>query len=255
MAVARPATDRDRLPWLDSRVHRRKRDPRPLLIALFGIAAFGTVAGLSFWFGQQSLEQAGADGWPADEEVDHVVTQELPRAVIEPPAEEAPAAPKPEPEPEPEAVAEPRPSVQPARPAPQRSERTEPKRETPKPSAKERPAAKEPARAKAAAPVRRVVRQRYSGYWPTPATAVRLGRVIQIGTFSTERRADDAWRKTLRRYPQTRGLPRISSAYKASNGRIYHRLQIMTTAPAQSQWLCRRMRADGRRCTVLGSPA
>lgn len=260
MALARPASDQERLPWLDSRVRRRRRDPRPLLIALFAISAFLAVGGLSYWVGQRSVGDAGdIAAWPGEDQVDHSVSQELPQAIIEPPAEEAP--------PEPETAAAAAPAVpaeaqqQPVRPV----ERPRPKpvaaerRKVADPPARRREAAaraakpKPAARPAAAAPRRRAVRQRRSGYWPTPATAVRLQRVIQIGVFSSSRRAHDAWLKTLRRYPQTRGLPRISSAYEAKNGRTYHRVQIMTTAPAQSQWLCRKMRADGRRCTVLGS--
>lgn len=259
MALARPAGDQERLPWLDSRVRRRRRDPRPLLIALFAIAAFLAVGGLSYWFGQRSVGEAAGD-WPAEESVDHRVSQELPPAIIEPPVEEAPPEPPVavpatavSPETQPQPVPAPERPAKREREARESAPRPSPKRIAVAPSAKR--AAKPAARKAATTPRRRIVRQRRSGYWPTPATAVRLGRVIQIGVFSSSDRAHKAWLKTLRRYPQTRGLPRISSAYEARNGRTYHRVQIMTTAPAQSQWLCRKMRADGRRCTVLGSRA
>lgn len=252
MAVARPATDQDRLPWLDTTVRRRRRDLRPLLVALLGLGGFAAVAAFAFWFGQQSAVPVDAD---ARKPVDYSVSRELGPATVAPAIEEPTPAPEPEPEPEPAANAavEPAPVVR-----PERARQAEPResaqraRSRPKAVARaDRPAAR---RAGPAQP-RRAVVQRRSGYWPTPATAVRLGRVIQIGVFSTTRSADAAWTKTLRRYPQVRGLPRISSSYVARNGRTYHRLQIMTTAPAQSQWLCRKMRSHGRRCTVLGSAA
>lgn len=245
MAVARPATDQDRLPWLDSKVRRRRRDPRLLLIALFALAAFLSVSGLSYWFGQRSVPDTGATA--AAEQVDHSVSRELPPALIEPAVQEPP--PEPVAAPPVRSVLEAEPQ-----PAPRPEPRRQVERAKPKPKADSK-AARPVVRKAAPAPRRRVVRPRRSGYWPTPATAVGLGRVIQIGVFSNPRRAHDAWQKTLRRYPQARGLPRINSSYVARNGRTYHRVQIMTTAPAQSQWMCRKMRADGRRCTVLGSSA
>lgn len=256
MAQARPASDQERLPWLDSRVRRRRRDLRPLLVGLFAIAAFMAVGGLAYWFGQRSVGES-ADDWPAQEAVDTRVTQELPSTIVEPPVDEAPPAPPipapapvpPDARPQPDRGTERRTQAA-AKPAATES-RTAAKREAPSRSA--RRATKAAARKPAATPRRRVAPRPRSGYWPTPATAVTLGRVIQIGVFSSPKRADDAWTKTLRRYPQTRGLPRITSAYEARNGRTYYRLQIMTTAPAQSQWLCRKMRSHGRRCTVLGS--
>lgn len=251
MAAARPATERDRLPWLDSQVQRRRRDPRPLLIALFGMAAFGAVAGLSFWYGQRSLENDGLDPW-ADGASEQTVSQELPPVMTLPegtePAAPEPAAADPVTDPSPALRAEP---VRASKPVQRRNRRI-----LKSPSGVGETSsslAKVKSSQEAAAPPPAPKVEHYSGYWPTPATAVRIGRMIQIGTFSNTRRANAAWQKTARRYPQVAGLPRITSAYKDKYGRTYHRLQIMTTAPAQSQWLCRKMRADGRRCSVLGS--
>ena len=249
MAVARPAADRDRLPWLDTRVHRRRRDPRPLLIALFGVSAFAAVAGLSFWYGQRSLEDT--PGW---EEGERSVSQELP-PVVTLPEPAPPVVAEPTPARPPEQAAAPAPRAEPApkpRPA-QRRDRRILKSPSGVDEKSSRLAKVKSTQQAAAPPVRRV--ERYSGYWPTPATAVRIGRMIQIGTYSNARRANAAWQKTARRYPQVAGLPRITSPYKDKYGRTYHRLQVMTAAPAQAQWLCRKMRADGRRCTVLGSPS
>ena len=248
MAVARPATETDRLPWLDNRVHRRRRNLRPILAALFALVVFLGVSTLAFRYGQQSVTGAGsADG--NGEPIDHSVSRELPPAVTLPPEPQAQAPVTP-------AQAAPKTAVGAER---QRTVRKTAKRRV-RPKLKPEPVQNSELakvtseqEAKAAAPA--PVRTRYSGYWPTPATAVRIGRVIQIGTFSNARRASSAWERTVRRYPQVAALPHITSTYKARNGRTYHRLQIMTTAPEQSQWLCQKMRADGRRCTVLGSPA
>lgn len=249
MVLAGTATDQDRLPWLKTERRRRRRDPRPLLIALFALAALLSAAGMSFWFGRQSVDGIRVDGsGPAGQAADQSVSRELPPVLPEPPVEEKE---------EPPALAPPVAELAEARPS-----ATPPKEPAPGTgrAAVSRPVARRPPARRIVprpppAPPPPIVRERRGGYWPTPATAVRLGRVIQIGVFPTERRADDAWRKTLRRYPQTQGLPRISSAYRSDNGRTYYRVQIMTTAPAQSQWLCRRMRADRRRCIVVGSAA
>lgn len=255
MAAARPATERDRLPWLDSRVQRRRRDPRPLLIALFGMAAFGAVAGLSFWYGQRSLENDGLDPW-GDGASEQSVSQELPPVMTLPePAAPEPAAPEPGAE-QPRAEPSPPPRAEPVRASKTAQRRN--RRILKSPSGvgeKSSSLAKVKSSQEAAPPPTAPRIEHYSGYWPTPATAVRIGRMIQIGTFSNSRRATAAWQRAARRYPQVAGLPRITSAYKDKYGRTYHRLQIMTTAPAQSQWLCRKMRADGRRCSVLGSRA
>lgn len=243
MAVTRPLTEGDRLPWLDNRVQRRRRNLRPLLTALLGAVAFAGVATLAFRYGQQST--TGDDAWAGDT-VDYSVSRELPPAVV------LPQPPTETPQPEPTAATSEAPSSQSARTKtndrPSRPKRSRPLRRDPIVDS----ALKKVTADQQAAPQPPKV-EHYSGYWPTPATAVRIGRMIQIGTFSNQRRTDAAWQKTVKRYPQVANLPRITSSYRARNGRTYHRLQIMTTAPAQAQWLCRKMRADGRRCTVLGS--
>lgn len=241
MAATRPMTEGDRLPWLDNRVHRRRRNLRPVLTALLGAAAFATVATFAFRYGQQS-----ADGLEASAGQEQTVSRELPPAVAlpSPPVAEPVAAP---PEPKPAAVSSKRSETRPRTTRPRRARPL--RREAPVDGELKKVTAAQESRTEAP----KVVRTRYSGYWPTPATAVRIGRMIQIGTFSNNRRASSAWQRTVKRYPQVANLPHITSSYRAQNGRTYHRLQIMTTAPAQSQWLCRKMRADGRRCTVLGS--
>lgn len=90
------------------------------------------------------------------------------------------------------------------------------------------------------------------GFWPTVPAATSLGRMIQIGAYSSFQATDTVWKQALSRYPQLRGLPKIVAPFRASDGRQYYRLQIMTAARAQSLWLCSKMRADRRSCVVLG---
>lgn len=246
MAAVR-AMDDDRLPWLDADPPRRGRGGRmwPILLLILGALI---VAALSFWLGRTTVDEPA----PPAPQLTRPSPPAEPRAE---PARRQPSAAVPAPAAEPVRLSPPpevQPPPRPASEAPKASKRVS----APKPKA----AAPRQSRAKpnraasrtAKAPARRTSARRRSGYWPTPAAAVKLGRVIQIGAYSNARRADAAWVSALRRYPQMRGLPKIMSAYRASNGKLYHRVQIITTAPAQSQWLCRRLRADGRGCVVLG---
>ena len=60
-----------------------------------------------------------------------------------------------------------------------------------------------------------------------------LGRMIHTGTYSSQAKATRAWQSVLRRYPQTRGLPKVVVPYRATDGKYYYRLMFMTTAAAQ----------------------
>src|SRR5688572_20781471 len=167
MAAARPATERDRLPWLDTRVQRRRRDSRPLLIALFGVAAFGAVAGLSFWYGQRSLEDDAAWNPWAVEPSEQSVSQELPPVVTLPEATQAdpPAAAEPQAAPPPAPRAEP---VRASKPAQRRNRRILKSPSGVGDKASRLAEVKSTQEAAAPPPAPRV--EHYSGYWPTPAT-------------------------------------------------------------------------------------
>ena len=75
--------------------------------------------------------------------------------------------------------------------------------------------------------------------------------MIQLGTYSSPQKLENAWQARVKRYPQLRGLPKVVAPYRAADNKTYYRLHVMTAARAQSDWLCRKIRAGWRTCGVL----
>lgn len=248
------ALDADRLPWLTNDVKPAARGGGMPLVT-WGVTALLVVAGASYWAGRTT----DSDGLDQPAWIDAAVeTVQLPQP------REQPAAPQPAPaislEPPPRiepvreqpriALAEPAPKAKPA----ERTVRKAKVRSRPTQHASARKAA-----AKRGSTARRPASQRQrstpparpAAYWPRPADAVPLGRIIRIGTYSTPAKNHKAWQAALRRYPQIQGLPKVIGVYRDKNGKARYPLYIMTTARAQSDWLCRRMKRDWRRCVVI----
>ena len=240
MTDSRVALDPDRLPWLTSDSRPRTASGWSLLASWVVVVLF-LVAGLSYWLGRTT-------DIPFEPEA--AVTGTVRETVRLP--DPAPAAPAPVADPAPKIELTPAPVVEPARAEPVAA--SEPVRKTIR---KARPAkvkkatvTRAKARARPARSVRRAPTRRVAA-WPTPAAAVSLGRMIHTGTYSSQAKTTRAWQSVLRRYPQTRGLPKVVVPYRANDGKYYYRLMFMTTAAAQSQWLCRKMRSHWRRCSVV----
>ena len=244
------ALDADRLPWLTNDVKPATRRGVPSIVTL-GVAVLLLVAGGAYWAGRTMDGPADDAAW-----TDIGETVQLPDAAV---VREAP--PVIETAPPPVVTEQEQPRIAPVQPspseraavAPEPRAKAVPKKVT---QARSRTVAKRAAAAKTSAkasatkanPPKKVRRE---AHWPRPADAVPLGRIIRIGTYSTPEKNHKAWQTALRRYPQMQGLPKIIGVYQDKRGRTLYPLYIMTTARAQSDWLCRKMKRDWRRCTVI----
>lgn len=259
------ALDADRLPWLTN-------DTRAVVesgwspVLTWGVTALLLVAGVSYWAGRTTDEDFTEEAaWveAARETIKlPAPAAKAPAATAEPrPVVVAPPQPKIEPVPPPAVeVTRPEPVAAPKAPRVERVEaaaRAKPK--AAKKATAARPKARSAPRKAAAASAKQPARQAAArkrvprvAHWPTPAGAVPLGRIIRIGVYSTPEKNHKAWQAALQRYPQMRGLPKIIGIYRDRYGRTQYPLYIMTTARAQSDWLCRRMRRAWRSCTVIG---
>ncbi len=241
------ALDAGRLPWLtDSAAPPAKSGGSPLIT--WGVAALVLVAGGSYWAGRASDFDTPGGSVSLDTAWDTVrlpeprfapadAAEQPPKITLAPPPQIELSKPPPAP-----AIAE--------RSAAEGKAGTARKggaRKSARTAASKRNPASRPVAAKAKA--RRVPMAAQA--WPRPAEAVPLKRVIHIGTYSTPERNHRAWQSALGRYPQMRGLPKITGVYRAANGKIRYPLYIMTAEKTQSDWLCRRLRRDLRSCTII----
>ena len=255
MTDSRAALDPDRLPWLNAD-SRPARPAKPAvttawsLLVSWGVVILLLVAGGAYWLGRTTeLDRASEPVITAPR-----ATVTLPQPVAE--SKPAPPAPKVELAPPPPVaeVAPQRVAAEPVVAAKPKAAKSKRVAKRPAPKARKAIAAKPKAKRTATArPVRakrprRVVR---SHAWPSPPTALYLGRMIQLGTYSTRARLDRAWSYRLQRYPQLRGLPKVVVPYRDSYGSTRYRLQAMTVAPQQASWLCRKIRAEWKSCSVL----
>ncbi|HXH52428.1 MAG TPA: hypothetical protein VNH53_03230 [Sphingomicrobium sp.] len=248
--------DADRLPWLTDGESLQERSVGSPLVT-WGVTALLLVAGVSYWAGRTS----DVDVPPAPASID---TSRDTARLPEPrplPADTAQQPPQITPVPVPKvelskptpapAIAEPsvaKRQVDPARSKARAANRAAVRKSARKPASRRIPAGT-PVTAQAEEQTVPMAAQA----WPRPAEAVPLRRVIHIGTYSTPEKNHDAWQSALRRYPQMRGLPKITGVYRAANGRIYYPLYIMTAGHDQSEWLCRRLRRDWRSCTIISA--
>lgn len=248
MTDSRVALDPDRLPWLKSEPKSAIQSGWSLLVT-WGVALLLMVAGGAYWLGRTTDTDAAdraLESRPFEETI--ALPEVADGAEMEPAPVPVPApAARIEPAPPPPVEAtRPQRAATPARQA--RSERkverraAAPRKVTAARSAAAKKTVKRPARA-------RIVKRRPA--WPNPATALNMGRMINLGTYSSAERLERAYAYRARRYPQLRNLPRITAPYKAANGKIYYRLHVMTAARGQSDWLCRKIRSEWRTCRVL----
>ena len=256
MSGMRVMADPNHLPWLDDVRTLPPKEPGALSLTGLVLGSAIAAAAIGLWLGQRAGDVAAPTGPIA----------ELPRSSVRlpavdpsdaltappeatPPAAQpaavlaavpAPVAPHPAVETQPMVRSVPHPSV---RPAVRRIARNSARALAAKP----RPAATATSPQIAAPAASR------GSSWPQPAAAVGLGRVIRLSKYSSRDDARLGWQSLQRNYPQLVGLPNVTVANRDARGRLFYRLHIVTTAKAQSEWLCNRLQRDLRHCTVLGT--
>ena len=259
MAGRGPATDEERLPWLesphrDTLAHKRRvaRRSHGGLVAVAGALAVLAAAGGGYWLGQRDPTPAArppvsdvalAPVRPAPSvPVTPVVPQ--PAAEMTPPAVAA----------APPAEAEARPVVENvAAPAPRkvvrRAERPRKIRNAATQSTRQ---AQVRAAQRRSAQKRAAVRSRPRA-WPRMPSPGPAGQVIQLGAFRNPSGANRAYRTRVARYPALRSMPRVVvPVITKPQGQVLYVLRLGTSSRQQSRIVCRNLRASGNHCLVIG---
>lgn len=247
MSGVRALSDPNHLPWLDDVRTAPPKEPGPLLLVVGAIGALVIAAAIVVWL----AERAGSGirvAAPATQ------LAEPPHTTMRLPALEPTPAP-----PSPLILLTP-PGAMPATepvPAVAQAAAERPPIVSPAPGPSAHRLARKPTRVASARP-RAIARQtaqprNLRGYWPQPAAAVGLGRVIRLSKYPSPGDAQRGWYALQRTYPQLHGLPTVMVANRAADGRQFYRLHVVTAARAQSDWLCNRLQRDLRHCTVLGA--
>ena len=77
------------------------------------------------------------------------------------------------------------------------------------------------------------------------------GRAIQLGAYSTQKRADAAYRTLIWRYPYLKTKPKVIAPTRPVGGWRYYRLRLGTETQAQSAVICQQLQAKGQSCIVI----
>lgn len=249
--------DPNHLPWLDDVRARSRKEAGPLPLIGLALGSVIAAAAIGVWLGQRASDVAAPSEAISDRPslsvrlpaIDPSNALTAPPKAAPPDAQPAVAPPAVMPAPVvPPPVIHAQPVVRPVphplvRPAVRTTARN-PARALP---AKLGPTATATgAQAAPPAPPRRSA-------WPQPAAALGLGRVIRLSKYSSRDDVRLGWQSLQRNYPQLVGLPDVTVANRDARGRLFYRLHIVTTAKAQSEWLCNRLQRDLRHCTVLGT--
>jgi hypothetical protein len=241
MSDSRVALGLDRLPWLPDEPARVRRPTG----AMLGWAALAIllVAGLAYWLGRQS----GEDASPAPES-----SLTRPAATVPLPDASTKSDVQPVTVPKIERIVAPPIPVLESQPAPRRApvERVRPETE---PTAEAIPATSEPETALnqtiAAQEAPRPVK---SGPWPVRVVDGASGRLVRVGAFRTARQAKKGWWAIVKVNPALKRLPALVVPVQSlRNGQTYYRLQMGTSSQAHSTVLCQRMRMIAQSCVVI----
>jgi len=243
--------DEDRLPWLEApgeagKVRKRKSGSRAALVGLL-VAFFGVGLAVAFSLGAR-FAQSPAESPAA--------------AISEPPRRTAsvqvPLAP-PVPLPEVELVAPPKVADAQVSEAPVAA--------TPPPVVK-KPAIRKHRPFRAKAKKRHIKRKpilrpfkliKRPALQPAPPAArpkptipfTPTGRIVQLGSYSTQRRAEMAYRTMVWRYPYLATKPKVISPTPPIQGYRYYRLRLGTANQAQSLVICQQLQRRGQSCVVI----
>ena len=243
MTDSRVALGMDRLPWLPDEPARTRQSSGNLL----GWAAFAIllVAGLAYWLGQRSAEDASLA--PESSLARPEATIRLPDAAARPTEVQPVTAPKVEP------IAAPPIPIMESQPA-QRRAPVERVRARPEAVVEETPGDAEAESqldqtiAAQEAPKKSVA----MGPWPVRAVEGASGRLVRVGAFRTARQAKKGWWAIVKVNPTLKRLPALVVPVQSQrNGNVYYRLQMGTTSQAHSAVLCQRMRMIAQSCVVI----
>ena len=231
MAIADPANDLDRLPWLEpyretKQAKRVARRPRGGPVAVAGALAVLLAAGGGYFIGQQK----GPTQAPSAE-----LALKAPRPVVAP----TPVLPKSAEAPPPVRVA------QAEAPPIERLRRAVAARPAPVRTAREI----KPRRSPIVAPPTRVAARA----WPKMPSPGPAGQVIQLGAFTNPARANAMLRLRLSRYPLLGQMPNVVvPVITRPRGEILYVLRLGTASRQQSAIVCKNLRASGDHCLVIG---
>ncbi len=240
MQSVRPG-DGDRLPWLEpyreamAQKRRAARRSHGGLVAWAGaLILLMSATGAGYWLGQRS------DVAPSKQPSATIALPPPQPAPVEVAAAAAPAASQ---------VAEPAavepPAAEPLKPVKKAARRK------PAPRKKIRSAGVEKSRLNniRAAQERRALNRP----WPKRPSPGPAGQVIQLGAFSTPVRANSAYSTRIARYPALAAMPKVVVPIVTKpDGRVLYVLRLGTTSRDQSKTVCRKLRASGDHCLVIG---
>jgi hypothetical protein len=198
------------------------------------------VAGLAYWLGRQS----GEDASPAPQS-----SLTRPEATVPLPDSSAKSAVQPVTVPKIERIVAPPIPVLESQPTPRKApvERVHPKAE---PAVEVTANQTEPETVVTATP--EPPKPVVSGPWPVRVVDGASGRLIRVGAFRTAHQAKKGWWAIVRMNPALKHLPALVVPVQSlRNGRVYYRLQMGTTSQAHSTVLCQRMRMIAQSCVVI----
>ena len=85
----------------------------------------------------------------------------------------------------------------------------------------------------------------------TQAPAGGTGYRIQLGAFSSERRAREAWEGYRKKYPDALGRRELIIDRASVRGKDYHRVQAGPLSRQDAWDICNRLKAVGQACAVM----
>ena len=77
------------------------------------------------------------------------------------------------------------------------------------------------------------------------------GTIIQLGAFSSEAKANAAWKALAGRFAFLAPLTPVIAAATVDSGTVY-RLRAQTAEPRAAAQICGRLRVAGETCLVVG---
>jgi cell division septation protein DedD len=225
--------DEDRLPWLEAVEEQDEREGpsvmKLIVAVLIGLAAIGGIVGGIFWLMNREAAPTGeAELIKAPEGAYKVRPDDPGGMAVEGEGDTAFAA---------SAGADPKGAIDPSRvpEAPVTKAQPQPQPQPPVGAAKEEPLLKAPAPSSAGSAT------------PAPAPAEGGGATVQLGAFSSQASANNAWKALSGRFKYLAPLTQ-SVVPVTTGGKTLYRLRASGPGAAS---LCGRLRVAGESCVVV----